>query len=160
MLYYFNTSNVTIQLNSFYLARLKFCISIHLMLLFNSTKLINNFGKYGISIHLMLLFNAYTIPLFLIKYNFNTSNVTIQPHFLLFLLYLLHHFNTSNVTIQLSCQNSEMACRLNFNTSNVTIQLYVVTTYSYSFLISIHLMLLFNISDKPISDKAVAFQYI
>ena len=75
--------------------------------------------------------------------NFNTSNVTIQQaaeeekH-------LQEDFNTSNVTIQL--ENFLLVCLIsfNFNTSNVTIQLIRATLLITSYLISIHLMLLFN----------------
>ena len=53
----FNTSNVTIQLEYRNTIFIPFCISIHLMLLFNRTGNLFNISYCFISIHLMLLFN-------------------------------------------------------------------------------------------------------
>ena len=93
------------------------------MLLFNLLPRPNCLYFHFISIHLMLLFNDIAALSDTISFHFNTSNVTIQRPATIPTSFILLHFNTSNVTIQL----------LN------TIRLHS------SFLISIHLMLLFNI---------------
>ena len=76
-----------------------------------------------ISIHLMLLFNFH-------------SSLGSAIFF--------SDFNTSNVTIQLVSIVQQQK-KKNFNTSNVTIQLRCLSLVSRSWLISIHLMLLFNV---------------
>ena len=55
------------------------------------------------------------------------------------------HFNTSNVTIQLLLPSYCHLHSADFNTSNVTIQLLPYFLFWFIKLISIHLMLLFNI---------------
>ena len=143
-IFYFNTSNVTIQRDKKLVKVWENNISIHLMLLFNG--LIRNSGS---------LF----LP------DFNTSNVTIQPwrsgvglqpcHISIHLMLLFNcykdylsapedNFNTSNVTIQLSQFCEEHNIEDNFNTSNVTIQHNSIFNTGWHIIISIHLMLLFN----------------
>ena len=120
-LFYFNTSNVTIQQ----------LLRVHPLILIR------------ISIHLMLLFNNLRKKVTLSVIDFNTSNVTIQQMRLFFFKVQSLNFNTSNVTIQLTSLiicliditisihlmllfNQLCRCYLfsstHFNTSNVTIQ--------------------------------------
>ena len=97
---YFNTSNVTIQLELYAEKRAGKRISIHLMLLFNSIAWITRDNVTKISIHLMLLFNRAGNPKQALVNNFNTSNVTIQRPIRAYLNIKKSYFNTSNVTIQ------------------------------------------------------------
>ena len=114
----------------------------------------------------MLLFNLQQPAAGMQMPYFNTSNVTIQLRkfdcitvsivisihlMLLFNLKLadiltvpLSHFNTSNVTIQQKKQLLKHLQNVHFNTSNVTIQLHVRSKVERRYIISIHLMLLFN----------------
>ena len=117
----FNTSNVTIQLSVCHTTSFLYLISIHLMLLFNS--LITLFTIFRpISIHLMLLFNCLSESVTPSYSYFNTSNVTIQL-----------------VSLPLAVVSSD------FNTSNVTIQQKSLMYLLLFYIISIHLMLLFNL---------------
>ena len=86
---YFNTSNVTIQLQQFHL-----CAIV----------------RY-ISIHLMLLFNILTSPVKKLYSYFNTSNVTIQLYCIWSSKPSNRHFNTSNVTIQLTQVTQKQSCK-------------------------------------------------
>ena len=88
---------------------------------------------------------------------FNTSNVTIQLY--CFVVNTAHkiNFNTSNVTIQLVAFQNLITIIINFNTSNVTIQLPSLFANDFVSSISIHLMLLFNITILYISHVAQDF---
>ena len=92
----------------------------------------------------MLLFNFFLILLFSFPYYFNTSNVTIQLLEHLLNSIFSYHFNTSNVTIQLVLGVGKPYDIANFNTSNVTIQHLFDLLKNHNYMISIHLMLLFN----------------
>ena len=92
------------------------------MLLFNSNSSTEAIELFQISIHLMLLFNAsHIIERTLIR-NFNTSNVTIQRDNVTKSSFCNSYFNTSNVTIQQSSNVTAEEKKFYFNTSNVTIQ--------------------------------------
>ena len=79
-------------------------------------------------------------------YHFNTSNVTIQHGRATTETREKFYFNTSNVTIQLSSILFLRYWMLYFNTSNVTIQPNGASRKNLYFSISIHLMLLFNLT--------------
>ena len=140
---YFNTSNVTIQ--HWCRSELVHCtrISIHLMLLFNWLWFYVKVFWCIISIHLMLLFNAMWCRFQSCSAYFNTSNVTIQLTEKEQTGDFKIDFNTSNVTIQPQRGLYSYAA-LYFNTSNVTIQPSICSWKIIIFIISIHLMLLFN----------------
>ena len=86
----------------------------------------------------MLLFNNYSLDATSGYKNFNTSNVTIQP--------------VSQIEIK--------ATSIYFNTSNVTIQPIKAFSIKRLAAISIHLMLLFNITTILAPSPYVSFQYI
>ena len=92
--------------------------------------------------------------------DFNTSNVTIQLLNLVINIYCYLNFNTSNVTIQLEHLQDLKRVNLYFNTSNVTIQPPLHRLFHLCFLISIHLMLLFNVKSVQQPFCALLFQYI
>ena len=73
---------------------------------------------------------------------------------------LLLHFNTSNVTIQLQTLNTSSTNINNFNTSNVTIQPTYEWCSNACYIISIHLMLLFNEDSHLEWGEMPVFQYI
>ena len=66
-------------------------------------------------------------------------------------------FNTSNVTIQHTKAMQMPRADGYFNTSNVTIQRSGVCEYGCRNIISIHLMLLFNITNTVIAYKRINF---
>ena len=135
---YFNTSNVTIQLDSLIL-------KCHILAYFNTSNVTIQRRikdctdkRNAISIHLMLLFNRIPCFVLLRRWNFNTSNVTIQLWMLSAILFIVSNFNTSNVTIQ--------PLPHFFN--------------AVIYFISIHLMLLFNLTISSVLWHFLRFQYI
>ena len=125
------------------------------MLLFNPESSLSARFVILISIHLMLLFNRSNFLNGFLNFYFNTSNVTIQLVRWYYLYNVGWHFNTSNVTIQPLVFCTTPKSSLDFNTSNVTIQPFVLRCSQCPFLISIHLMLLFNPSSSYPSVSTV-----
>ena len=110
----------------------------------------SNGGRHTrfVSIHLMLLFIQFTQDIFNSDYRFNTSHVTLYPapHFPLALC--TPCFNTSHVTLypkKIFRKCTIISC---FNTSHVTLYLKDLQKITLSKSVSIHLMLLFIITQS------------
>ena len=130
------------------------------MLLFNAFLSFFASTRSTISIHLMLLFNRTWTIWQITDWYFNTSNVTIQPPYCPLSSSGNTYFNTSNVTIQLQTLNTSSTNINNFNTSNVTIQPTYEWCSNACYIISIHLMLLFNLIYMCSPSASWKFQYI
>ena len=91
---------------------------------------------------------------------FNTSYVTVQQCFSSIYLSLLAYFNTSYVTVQQILVIKRLKFLMNFNTSYVTVQRFLIAIFRTEKVISIHLMLRFNLPHLSAAVFAIIFQYI